>query len=404
MTVSLVPLEQLTPAPWNPRHIDKNRLKNLAESIRADPNFLLRRPILAQQSGEIYAGNQRWHAAKLLFSQGWTPPWETQTVPADLDDVPDQLARERALRDNNAWGAWDDDSLARLLGDLRDAGSDTGLLGFDDRELSQLLSRLGDGRELNPDDADLTPPVDPVTKPGDLWILGDHRLLCGDSTDAALLLRLLDGQRPKMLHADPPYGINIVTPKDGLTGSVGAGKPFGSTSGVNRIIQSNVYPVMRGDDRPWEPESWLDCAPIVILWGANYYAQKLPPSSNWICWDKREDITRNNFADCELAWCSRPGPARVFHHLWNGLHKGSQHDERRTHPTEKPVALFEEIGRMYCPDGLWLDPYAGTGAQVIAAERLAAVCYAAEIEPAYCDVAVRRWERVSGRQAYKKNT
>ena len=94
----------------------------------------------------------------------------------------------------------------------------------------------------------------------------------------------------------------------------------------------------------------------------------------------------------------------MFHHLWNGLHKGSQHDERRTHPTEKPVALFEEIGRLFCPDGLWIDPYAGTGAQVIAAERLAAVCYAAEIEPAYCDVAVRRWERVSGRQAYKKNT
>jgi DNA modification methylase len=73
----------------------------------------------------------------------------------------------------------------------------------------------------------------------------------------------------------------------------------------------------------------------------------------------------------------------VFHHLWNGLHKGSQHGERRTHPTEKPMALFEHVGQMFAPQGLWLDLYAGTGAQVLAAERAGATCYACEIEPLY---------------------
>jgi hypothetical protein len=245
MTVSLVPLEQLTPAPWNPRHIDKTRLKNLAESIKADPNFLLRRPILAQTSGEIYAGNQRWHAAKLLFAQGWTPPWQTQT----------------------------------------------GLLGFDDRELSQLLTRLG-GPELNPDDADLTLPVEPVTKPGDLWILGEHRLLCGDA--------FLESDHDVVLDADPYLANGLGSRPDSVILAV-----------------------------------------------------------------DREGV--------------------------------------EGHPVPKPLAVWEwflERGTRK-PGQVVFDPFAGSGTTLIAAEKLGRRARAIEISPAYCDVAVRRWERVSGRQAYK---
>ena len=158
----------------------------------------------------------------------------------------------------------------------------------------------------------------------------------------------------------------------------------------NKIIQSNLYPTIEGDDRPFDPALFVDLAPIVIMWGGNYYAQELPQSSGWLCWDKREGITRNTFADCELAWTNMDKPARVFHHLWNGLHKGSQHGERRTHPTEKPTALFEEIGKMYCPDGLWLDVFAGTGAQMVAAERVGATCYAMEVEPLYVATLIQR--------------
>jgi DNA methylase len=250
--------------------------------------------------------------------------------------------------------------------------------------------------------------------PGQLWRIGPHRLLCGDSTDPEAAAWLLDGRRPDLLHVDPPYGIDIVRPKRGTAADLtGGSKPFGATSGVsrksstveasarlgsvqrgpkspNQIIQSNVYPVMYGDDAPFDPTRLLGLAPVVVLWGANYYADRLPISSCWFCWDKREDITRNSFADCELAWCSRSGPARVFHHLWNGLHKGSQHDERRTHPTEKPIALFAEIGQLYAPGGLWLDPYAGSGAQLVAAAQTGACCYAAEINPGYVAVTLER--------------
>jgi hypothetical protein len=290
---------------------------------------------------------------------------------------------------------------------------------------------------------------------GQLWIVGKHRVLCGDAYSLEDRDLLLDGQKPSMLHIDPPYGINIVKPKSGQSAADGGGaKPFGSTAPANRkgdsavaernsgkvgggrgdessrharagrghvqhgspsknqwsknhpeymtikgdvgrvapsnIVQSNLYPVIEGDDRPFDPESFLDFAPITIMWGGNYFADRLPISSCWICWDKREDITRNNFADGELAWTNMNKPMRVFHHLWNGLHKGSQWGEARTHPTEKPVALFEEIGKMYSPDGLWLDLFAGTGAQIVAAERAGISCYACEIEPLYVATILER--------------
>lgn len=264
---------------------------------------------------------------------------------------------------------------------------------------------------------------------GQLWVIGRHRLMCGDSYNQDHIDRLMDGQTPDMLHTDPPYGISIVKPKvNGSAAAIGGAKSFGSTGEANRkgktavafrdsgkvgggrgdllrhpdrrddvgrvgrgnIIQSNIYPVIEGDDRPFDPSQFLDFAPVVIMWGANYYADKLPPKACWITWDKREDITRNNFADCELAWTNQDSPARCFHHLWNGLHKGSQNGERRIHPTEKPVALFAEIGRMYAPEGLWVDLFAGSGSQIVAAEQTGATCYALEYEPLYVACVIQR--------------
>ncbi len=293
---------------------------------------------------------------------------------------------------------------------------------------------------------------------GQVWVLGRHRIMCGSSYEPEHIIRLMDGKTPDMLHTDPPYGINIVKPRNGVgAADSGGSKSFGSTGEIhrkgksavaerdsgkvgggrgdllrlharplttgrtgapgnraipdravaervhvqhgspsrNQIIQSNLYPVIEGDDTPFEPVQFLDFAPIVIMWGANYYADKLPPKACWIVWDKREDITRNNFADCELAWTNQDKPARIFYHLWNGLHKGSQHGERRTHPTEKPVALFEEIGKLYADQGLWVDLFAGTGAQIVAAERSGATCYAMEYEPMYVATIIDRLAKMN---------
>lgn len=140
--VRLVPLTQLHPAPWNPRLIRDERFKNLCQSIQADPDFLLRRPVLAQADGTIYAGNMRYRAVQRL---GW------KEVPAILDDIPGRLAKERALRDNREWGADQEDELAALLYELKTDGSELELLGFEPKELDQLLASVGVGEPIPED-------------------------------------------------------------------------------------------------------------------------------------------------------------------------------------------------------------------------------------------------------------
>jgi ParB-like nuclease domain len=195
-----VPLERLHPAGWNPRTISDERFQNLCRSIEADPDFLLRRPILAQADGAIYAGNMRFRAAQHL---------QMPTVPAIIEDVSDQLARERALRDNAQWGDWEGDELAALLDRLRTEGSDLDLLGFGERELQQLLDRLEPTALADPDDVPPLPEV-PVTKQGDVWLVGDNRVVCGDATKAKTLATLMDGATASCVWSDPPYGVEYV--------------------------------------------------------------------------------------------------------------------------------------------------------------------------------------------------
>jgi DNA modification methylase len=396
-------LTDLHPAPWNPRKIDKARLRNLAESIKADPTFLLRRPILAQASGEIYAGNQRWYAAQLLFREGWTPPWGQQTVPADVDDVSDQVARERAVRDNNSWGQWEDDSLARLLGDLRDQDVDTGLLGFDDRELSQLLARIGTGKELNPDDADLTPPAEPITKPGDLWILGEHRLLCGDATKPEDVEFLLSGANPGLTVTDPPYGVNYApewrqeAAKQGLLAY--AARRVGHVANDDRADWSEAWRLAPSDVLySWHPAG----APSLVHAGAiqdSGFVLRMQ-----IIWAKPHlPIGRGDYhVRHEPCWYAvRAGRAaqrtddRTQSTLWE---IPLDRNVEGGHSTQKPVECMARPIRNHCFAEVY-DPFIGSGTTLVAAEQLGRKCYAMEIEPAYCDVAVRRWERVSGQTA-----
>ena len=204
-----VPLLALAPAPWNPRTIKDDRFQNLCRSLEADPEFLQLRPILATADGTIFAGNMRFRAAQQL---GW------ETIPAILVDIPEALAKERALRDNAQWGTWEEDDLAGLLAELKVSGSDLGLLGFDDRDLQKLLDSLANpGGLTDPDDVPELP-EEPVTQPGDLWLLGPHRILCGDATNADDVAIVMDGQFATCMWTDPPYGVNYVGgTKDKLT-------------------------------------------------------------------------------------------------------------------------------------------------------------------------------------------
>jgi hypothetical protein len=398
-----MPANEFLANPSNPRRHPASQREALRGSFDA-LGFIA--PVLINTSGYMIDGHAR---VEECLSRD-----ENMMVPfIEVDLSPDEEALALASFDwITQMATYDQQTLSDLLQSI-DTDNEALQALLDEMAQENGIDLLGDDEPAGDPGAQLDRAQELKeqwgVERGQVWLIGSlsgrgtHRLMCGDSYSDEHYSRLMNGATPDMLHTDPPYGINIVNPKGlSATGRVGGAKPFGATSGISprnstgfdsmgqlvrvgpsNIIQSNIYPVIEGDDRPFEPAFLLDKSGIIVLWGANYYADKLPSRSCWIVWDKREDITRNNFADCELAWTNQTSPARIFYHLWNGLHKGSQHGERRIHPTEKPVALFAEIGKLYADKKLWLDLFAGSGAQIVAAEQTGATCYAMEYEPLY---------------------
>lgn len=194
--------------------------------------------------------------------------------------------------------------------------------------------------------------------------LGDSRqlLAAGIGADADAVI------------TDPPYGIGYSPAKDN-------GKVPKTFIGKNIVV---------GDDKPFDP-AFLLSWPTVVLFGANHYAHRLPPSSEWVCWDKRDGMDSNDFADCELIWTSRPGTARVWRHRWSGYNRASEHHVRRVHPTQKPVALMRWlISRYSAPGDCVLDPFMGSGTTLRAAKDCGRKAIGIEIDERYCEIAVRR--------------
>jgi DNA modification methylase len=256
---------------------------------------------------------------------------------------------------------------------------------FDEEDLAEIIGeieKLPSEEHTDPDDV---PEVDEeavITKPGDLWILGDHRLLCGDSTNIQHVERLMDGKKADMVFTDPPYGVSIGQ----------------QTQGSSNLAKKNNYGSCDWDKEiPYDAISdSLTLAPICILWGANYYAEKLPPSPCWIVWDKENT---GDFADAELAWTNQNTAVRIFKHMWNGMIKASERGQKRVHPTQKPVALAEWCFENYGNPATVLDLFLGSGSTLIACEQTRRSCYGMELDPAYCDVIVKRWSDFTGREA-----
>lgn len=274
------------------------------------------------------------------------------------------------------------------------------------------------------DDDEIPEQVETICKTGDLWQLGNHRLLCGDSTNE--FPHILGTDSINLVLTDPPYGINIVK---GL-GSANGAKPFGrvrqeggkakgvlGTTGSLKYLGKSLrqglvggpgvvkprlyYPVV-GDDKPFDPQWLLNIGEQQIIWGANYFASKLRDKTSWIIWDKGIS-PESTFSACELAWTSLEGHLRLYRQRWSGMiRSGSRKEELkdRVHPTQKPVGLLSQILQDFSKIGdLIFDPYCGSGSTLIACEKLNRRCYMMEIDEYYCDVIIQRWQTFTGQEA-----
>ena len=377
------PTEKLIDYARNPRKND-HAVDRVSAAIK---EFGFRVPIIAKSDGLVVDGHLRLKAAKKLG---------LETVPVLLaDDLsPAQIKAFRLSVNKMAELAeWDDEMLAVELTDLKDMGFDLDLTGFSTDEIEALLAPVGT-EGLTDEDAVPEVPEAPVTVLGDVWLLGKHRVMCGDSTSIDAVEKLMDGQKADMVFTDPPYGIN----------------EKGDRSKRGGLCAGNNLPDFKDDSIQYAIDAYNICEGLGIKrqvwWGANYYCHALPQSNNWFIWDKRvEEKQKDTQSDCEMAWVkSEFSSVRIFRHLWKGMMKDSERGERRVHATQKPVALAEWAFDYFKNVSSVLDLFGGSGSTLIACEKTGRINCSMELDPKYCDVIVQRWQEFTGQTATLEST
>ena len=383
MKIEIVDVNTIKPYENNPRKLKDSAIEKVAKSIK---EFGFRQPIVVDKEKIIVVGHTRYRASKKL---GLT------NVPITIADnlTPEQINAYR-IADNrtNEEAEWDIELLKSELKDLQLKDFDLDLTAFDEDQLNNFLFEEKEG--LTDEDSVPETPEEPITKLGDIWKLGNHRLMCGDSTKEDDVKELINNNKIDLIYTDPPYGIN----------------EKGDRLGRDGLAESRKYKDFKDDTIQYAVDSYVLCediikAPRQVWWGANYYCHYLPLSNNWFVWDKRvEEKQKDTQSDCELAWVkSKWSSIRIFRHLWKGMMKDSEKGQRRVHPTQKPVALAEWSFDYFKDFDNVLDLFGGSGSTIIACEKKNKNCFMMEFEPHYVDVIVKRWEQFTGKKAELEN-
>ena len=394
LTLEYWALERLVPPSRKLRKNDP-AVDRMAASIEA---YGFQVPILVSSEGEIVDGDLRLKAARKLGLV------EVPVIVCD-DWTPEQVRGFRLLANRSAnWAAWDLTAVAEELAELRSLQFDLTLTGFDLKEMDELLAPRASEQTL--ESVPEQPPV-PVSVPGDLWICGAHRVLCGDATEATAVDRLLGTAVPALMITDPPYGVNY-DPLWREEAGLGAQRQTGTVQNDDRVDWSEAFALFPGD--------------VAYVWHAGLYAGEVASSlqscefsiRSQIIWVKQHfALSRGHYhwqhepcwyavrAGKPASWCGDRKQATVWE-VSNlnafGGEKGA--DTITGHGTQKPVELMRRPLLNHTErGGLVYDPFLGSGSTLIAAEDTGRVCYGLELSPAYVDVIVQRWQKLMGRKA-----
>jgi len=426
MNIELRDIGSIRPYDKNPRNND-DAIDAVAASLK---QFGFRQPIVVDVDGVIICGHTRWKAAQKLG---------LAKVPVHVatDLTPEQVKAYRIADNKTAELAdWNMELLAIEIQDLQSTDFDLSAIGFDAEELAKLMD--GEATEgLTDPDAMPEPPDEPVTRRGDLWILGSHRLLCGDSSSTADLDRLLDGQPIHMVNTDPPYNVKV-EPRSNNAIAAGLSSFEGPTHHQQSDIARNGEPEkkarkLRAKDRPLMNDfvtdeqfdqmlrAWfgniarvLEPGRAFYIWGgysnlANYPAALKDAQlyfSQCVVWDKKWPVlTRKDLmSTCEIAFYGwREGAAHKFFGPSNATdlwHVKKDNPQSYVHLTQKPVELaVRAIQYSSLPGENVLDLFGGSGSTLIGCEQTQRNAFLMEIDPLYADVIVKRWEDFTGRKA-----
>ncbi|MBX3316472.1 MAG: ParB N-terminal domain-containing protein [Phycisphaeraceae bacterium] len=431
MAIEMRGVDEITPYPNNPR-VNDGAVEAVAKSIE---EYGFRQPIVVDREGVIIVGHTRWKAAKHLG---------LEKVPVHVADLTPEQAKAYRLADNRTAliAEWSDELLAVELGELKALDIDLGGLGFTDVEISKLLEPGLEVGATDPDDIP-APPDEAITQPGDLWILGNHRLLCGDSGSVADLDRLLDGAVIHLCNTDPPYNVKV-EPRS--NNAIAAGlSSFSATNtqprnhhqrfdaARNPGSKKGTGKQMRAKDRPLANDfvtdeefdrlldAWFRNISRVLMPGGGFYiwggyanCANYPPVlkrhglyfSQAIIWHKMHPVlTRKDFMG-DHEWCFygwREGAAHRFFGPNNVPDTWSikkVNPNAMVHLTEKPVELARRAMEYSSQPGEnVLDLFGGSGSTLIAAEQTGRKAFLMELDAPYCDVIVQRWENFTGKKA-----
>jgi len=385
MQIQQFKVEDLIPYVNNSRKHSDEQVAQIAASIK---EFGWTNPILIDKDKGIIAGHGRLMAARKL---------KMAEVPViEISHLTETQKKALVIADNKlALNAdWDLNLLTIELDELLADGFNLELLGFDKDELDKLLEPE-QIKGLTDEDAVPEIPEEPKTKLGDIWVLGNHRLMCGDSTSLNDVEKLINNKKIDLCYTDPPYGINEKGDRSKRTGAA----------------EGTKYVDFKDDTVDYAVEAYQIVESVLqiqrqVWWGANYYCHALPQSNNWFVWDKRVDEKQKDTqSDCELAWVkSKWSSVRIFRHLWKGMMKASERGQHRVHPTQKPVALAEWSFDYFKEVNTVLDLFGGSGSTLIACEKTNRSCFMMEFEPHYVDVIIKRWQEFTGKQAIHAET
>jgi DNA modification methylase len=397
----------------NPRKNDA-AVDRMCSSIR---EFGFKCPVLARSNGEVVDGHLRLKAARKLGS--W-PDGDTTGIPVILCDewTPAQVKAFRLMVNRSVnWAQWDEDLLTLELQELNEADFDLSLTGFDPKELDDLLIAPEEDERAN-----ATPPLpaNAVSRLGDLWICGPHRVLCGDATSPDAVAKLLGERKPRLMVTDPPYGIELDSEWRDRAGLNGCGAA--EASYMKHRTVGHTETTISGDTRADWSEAFelVPSLQIAYVWHASVFTREvlngllrigfLYPQQ--IIWNKQRTVlTRTHYwYQHEPCWYVRKknapwfGKAGENSTVWDSpspkFIMGGSDEEKFDHPTQKPAELMRRPILNHLKRGeLVYEPFLGSGTTLAAAELTERVCVGIELDPKYIDVIVQRWQTLSGKAA-----
>lgn len=392
-------VNELIPYINNSRTHSEEQVNQIVASIN---EFGFTNPLLIDEKDNIIAGHGRLLASKKL---------KMEEVPCIvLSGLTEAQKKAYIIADNKMAlnAGWDDELLKIELENLKELDFDLELTGFDVDELDDILKPIEEEQEIVEDDFDIEPPEEPKAKYGDIYQLGNHRLMCGDSTSEEDVEKLMNGNKADMVFTDPPYGMNLDTDFSGMKSKIFKGGNGGNEYDAGIVDDFNpemINKIMALDIKE------------TFLWGADYFAELLPNKNDgsWIVWDKRangnDDIAEDYSSDkmygsCfELCWSRTKHKRDIARVKWAGMFGMEKQDnKKRLHPTQKPLELCNWFITRYSKDNSnILDLFGGSGSTLIACEQLNRKCYMMELDPHYIDVIIQRWENFTGKKAVKLN-